>query len=107
MSTRTSKYSRAIIRQLKVLATPNEEELDYKAAYVAFTDLWEDLDEAFSHGLVTDRQRVLIDAVFDCLYQATLRPDRFRLASEEYLRSSPEWEPMRVAARAAIKALES
>lgn len=106
MSGKPSKYARALIRHLRVLATPNNERLDYKTAYVEFTYLWEDLEQAREHNQVNDAQVLAIEAVGDCLTEVTYREDRFRLGSEEALRSAPEWEPMREASRAAIKELE-
>lgn len=106
MSDKPSKYSRAAIRHLRVLSTPNDESLDYPQAYEDFVDLWGQLGSAYKHGQVTERERELIDAVFECIKNVVDNAVGFHLGTDEALMNAPEWEPMREAARAAIKKLE-
>lgn len=101
-----SKYRRAVVRCLRVLASPHREDVDYKSAYERFTYLWEDLDQAKDQGEVSEAQYVAVESVGDCLDDITRHPKRFQLGSDDALRSAPEWDPMREAARAAIEVLE-
>lgn len=106
MAANKSKYSRAVIKHLRVLSTPNDESLEYGDAYLDFITLWEELGEAFKHGQVTDEQRDLIDTVFNCIGDVVDKGAEFRWVTDEDLMSHPDWEPMREAARAAITKLE-
>lgn len=106
MSDKPSKYCRAISRHLLVLATPNDVSLDYVQAYEDFVDLWDEEENAHKRKELTEQQRKSVDAVLDSIMTIVYRPDSHRLGTSQALRGAPEWEPMREAARAALKELE-
>lgn len=105
-----NNYCRAISRHLKVLAQAGVKGRDYVTSYEEFIDLLEQLDEATTAGVVSPTQRDAIQAVFSCIDKVTIDVDKGLVEYNEYrdagFRDSPTWEPMREAARAAIKELE-
>lgn len=105
------KYSRVLSRHLKILALAGVEGRDYVSSFREFVDLFEQLDEAASAGIVSPTQRDAIQAVFDCIDRVTTDINNglldYNVYSDAGFQESPAWEPMREAARSAIKVLES
>lgn len=105
-----NKYCSTVSRHLKCIAEPGVEGRDYVSSYLDFIDLFEQLDEAANAGVVSAAQRDAIQAVFACIDKVAEDLDNglvgFNVYNDAHLRDSPTWEPMRVAARAAIKELE-